>query len=216
MLNLLRKEWMVTRWVHIAGAVIGLMLVPVGPIIPQSMPFLAVFCQLIYTHLVFSVNRQAAVSRPDNLLFNSLPVTRDQVVGGKYLFALLCAAMYPLYLCLLLALLSLMGVSPFMPLFALWLLLAASGVLYHLLLMPVSFVDARYGAAASMLIYMALIIVPQRIGKEVSGEQITAFFGRIGRALGGWAAPMLLLATLAVVGLISLTISRRVYRRAEF
>ena len=85
MLNLLRKEWIVTRWVHILGAVLGLSLIPMGLMMAKSAPFVAVFSQLIYSHMLFSTNRQTANSRPDNVL-NSLPSTRRQIVDGKYLF----------------------------------------------------------------------------------------------------------------------------------
>ena len=57
MLNLLRKDWSVTRWVHLLGAVLGLSLIPMGLLMAKPVPFVAVFSQLIYSHMLFSTNR---------------------------------------------------------------------------------------------------------------------------------------------------------------
>ncbi len=213
MFNLLRKEWIVTRWVHMLGAVLGLSLIPMGLLMAKSVPFVAVFSQLIYSHMLFSTNRQAANSRPDNVLLNSLPLTRRQIVDGKYLFVLLSAVLYATYLCLLMAV---VGVASIMPLAPMWAMLSTLGMVYHLLLMPLSYINPRYGVLASSLIYLAILFVPQRFGKQINGEQILAFLKRVVDALGGWAVPVLLGAGLLVVGLASLTISRRVYARTEF
>ena len=79
-----------------------------------------------------------------------------------------------------------------------------------------SYINPRYGVLASSLIYLAILFVPQRFGKQINGEQILAFLKRVVNALGGWAVPVLLGAGLLAIGLLSLTISRRVYARAEF
>ena len=83
MKHLLRKEWSVTRWVHLAGLAIGLSVIPVGMVEPQSTLFMILFSLVMYIHLVFNQSRLAAASRPDNLLLNSLPVTRLQIVAAK-------------------------------------------------------------------------------------------------------------------------------------
>lgn len=213
MLNLLRKDWSVTRWVHLLGAVLGLSLIPMGLLMAKPVPFVAVFSQLIYSHMLFSTNRQAANSRPDNVLLNSLPLTRRQMVDGKYLFVLLSAVLYATYLCLLMAV---VGVASVIPLAPMWAMLSTLGMVYHLLLMPLSYINPRYGVMASTLIYLAILFVPQRFGKQINREQMLAFLKRVVDALGGWVVPLLLGVGLLAIGLIYLTISRRVYARAEF
>ena len=147
------------------------------------------------------------------MLLNSLPLTRRQIVDGKYLFVLLSAVLYATYLCLLMAV---VGVASFMPIMPMWAMLATLGMVYHLLLMPLSYINPRYGVLASSIIYLAILFVPQRFGKQINGEQMLAFLKRAVDALGGWAVPVVLGAGLLAIGLISLTVSRRVYARAEF
>ncbi len=216
MLQLIKKDWMITRWVHWIGAAFGLALIPVALTMPQAIPFAAMFCQIVYAYLIFSNSHQTAFSAANNMLLNSLPVTRKQIVDARYLFALLSAVLYAAYLYLVALVMSAFGVPLLIPPLAMWLLLSAAGVIYQLMLMPVAHANSRYAVAASMLIYFAIIILPQRIGKGITGEQIAVFFTRMGKALGGWAVPALILAGVLVLGILSLSISRRIYRRAEF
>lgn len=216
MKNLLRKDWLVSRWVHIAALVFGLVLVPIGLRMPHALAFVALFCQIIYTHLMFSINQQTVVSKADNLLLNALPVTRTQSVDSKYLFSIACAIGYASYLCIVLLGLAAFGVLMPMPIIPLWIMMSTLGVVYHVLLMPLAYLNSRYAAFASMLVYLAVIILPQRIGKGASGEKITGFFTQVGRLLGGWAIPALLFVGLFALAAVSLTISRNLYRRAEF
>lgn len=213
---LIRKDWLVTRWVHLMALAFGLMAVVLGWSMPQSFPLIASFCQIIYTHLVFSTNQQAAVSKADNLLLNSLPLTRDRIVAGKYLFSVLCAVLYSVYLSLLAMLPAILGIGTMMPPQVIFLMLISMGVLYHILLMPIAYFNSRYAAFASMIVYLAILILPQRIGKGISGEQVSAFLSNLSGALGGWAVPAMVLAGVLALGYLSYAVSCRLYRRAEF
>lgn len=220
MSRLIRKEFLTTAWVHLAAVAMGLGLIPVCLMEPHNAVFMALFTYLMYSHLVHNQSRYAAANRPDNLLLNSLPVTRGQVVGAKYLYVLLCAVGYAAFLSLILLVLSAFGVLIPLGIFHLWLLLAAMGVLYHLLLMPLSYVDARYGTWVNMAILLAILLLPQAMGQRGKGGQaiaaLLARLARLGQMLGGWAGPILLVLAVAALGWLSLRVSQGVYRRAEF
>lgn len=216
MYQLLRKEWTLTRWVQAVAAAFGLILIPVGLMEPRGIPPAILFFEIAYSHLLFSMNRHAAVSRPDNMLLISLPTTRKQIIDGKYVYVLLSAILYPAYLCLILLALKVFGADIAMPILSMWLMSAAVGVMYQLILMPVSFVNPKYAALVSSAIYFMIIIIPSRIDSGVSGAKIADFLNRIAGFLGGWAGPLLLIACLALVGYLSLYISRSFYQRAEF
>ncbi len=216
MLNLLRKEWMVSRWVHIIALLVGLGLVFVAKAEPQAALFMALFTNLMYTHLISNMTRTSAMSRPNNMLLNSLPVTRTQIVVAKYLYVVLCAILFALYVSLLMLAATALGVPLGLPLWMLWLMLAAMGMLYHMLLMPLSYLDAKYGAWASMAIYLAILILPSRLGKGKAGEVLASFFTRIMPLLGNWGILIALVLGIALLVGASMLISMRIYRRAEF
>lgn len=216
MKHLLRKEWSVTRWVHLAGLAIGLSVIPVGMIEPQSTLFMILFSLVMYIHLVFNQSRLAAASRPDNLLLNSLPVTRLQLVAAKYLYVLSSALLYAAYLCLILQVLHWLGTALPLPLDSVFLLMAFLGVLYHLLLMPISYLDARYGTWASMAIYLGILYLPQRLGKGQTIPALTRLLVGWSQQLGNWALLGLLAAGLLAMGALSFLLSNRLYQRAEF
>lgn len=109
-----------------------------------------------------------------------------------------------------------LGVPLGLPLWMLWLMLAAMGMLYHMLLMPLSYLDAKYGAWASMAIYLAILILPSRLGKGKAGEALTAFFARIASLLGNGGILAALVLGIALLVGASMLISMRIYRRAEF
>lgn len=216
MLHLLRKEWAVTRWAQILSLALGLLLVPLGLAEPDALPFVILFYQIAYSHILFNMYRQTKVSRPDNLLLLSLPTTRGRIMNAKYLFVLICAVLYPAYLCGIVTLLGLFGLGLSTSPWVIWPASALIGVAYHLILMPLSFLDARYGTFASMVVYCALILLPSRIGSGVSGAQLASFLARVRDSMGGWVAPALLAAGLLALGALSFFISRRLYLRAEF
>ncbi len=216
MLNLLRKEWMVSRWVHIIALFVCLGMVFIAKAEPKSALFVALFANLMYTYLISNMIRTSAVSRQDNLLLNSLPVTRTQIVAAKYLFAVLCAVLFALYTSLLLVLAAAWGVPLSMPVWLLWLLPTVLCLLYHALLMPLSYLDAKYGTWASMAIYLAILILPSRLGKGKTGEALTAFFARIASLLGNEGILAALVLGIALLVGTSMLISMRIYRRAEF
>ncbi len=216
MLNLLRKEWMVSRWVHIIALLVGLGLVFVAKAEPQAALFMALFTNLMYTHLISNMTRTSAMSRPNNMLLNSLPVTRTQIIAAKYLFAVLCVVLFALYISLLLVLAAAWGVPLGMPVWLLWLLPTILGLLYLALLIPLSYLDAKYGAWASMAIYLAILILPRRLGKGKTGEALTAFFARIASLLGNGGILAALVLGIALLVGASMLISMRIYRRAEF
>jgi hypothetical protein len=216
MLNLLRKEWMVSRWVHIIALFVCLGLVFVAKAEPQAALFMTLFTNLMYTHLISNMTRTSAMSRPNNMLLNSLPVTRTQIVVAKYLYVVLCAILFALYVSLLMLAATALGVPLGLPLWMLWLMLAAMGMLYHMLLMPLSYLDAKYGAWASMAIYLAILILPARLGKSKAGEVLASFFTRIMPLLGNWGILAALVLGIALLVGASMLISMRIYRRAEF
>ena len=216
MLNLLRKEWMVSRRVHIVALFVCLGMVFIAKAEPKSALFVALFANLMYTYLISNMIRTSAVSRQDNLLLNSLPVTRTQIVAAKYLFAVMCVVLFALYTSLLLVLAAAWGVPLDMPVWLLWLLPTVLCLLYHALLMPLSYLDAKYGAWASMAIYLAILILPSRLGKGKAGEVLASFFTRIMPLLGGWGAIAALVLGIALLVGASMLISMRIYRRAEF
>ncbi|MGI6671328.1 MAG: ABC-2 transporter permease [Christensenellales bacterium] len=216
MLNLLRKEWLVSRWVHIIALLVGLGIVFIAKAEPKSALFAALFANLMYTHMVFNMTRALAVSRPSNMLLNSLPVTRTQIIAAKYLFAVMCVVLFALYTSLLLVLAAAWGVPLGMPVWLLWLLPTILGLLYLALLMPLSYLDAKYGAWASMAIYLAILILPRRLGKGKTGEALTAFFARIASLLGNGGILAALVLGIALLVGASMLISMRIYRRAEF
>jgi len=216
MLNLLRKEWMVSRRVHIVALFVCLGMVFIAKAEPKSALFVALFANLMYTYLISNMIRTSAVSRQDNLLLNSLPVTRTQIIAAKYLFAVMCVVLFALYTSLLLVLAAAWGVPLGMPVWLLWLLPTVLCLLYHALLMPLSYLDAKYGTWASMAIYLAILILPSRLGQGKAGEALTAFFARIASLLGnGGILAALVLGIALLVGASMLT-SMRIYRRAEF
>lgn len=216
MLQLMKKEILTTAWVHLVALAMGVGLAAVCLFEPDNAVFMAMFTYIMYTHLVFNQCRFAAVNRPDNLLLNSLPVTRRQVVLAKYAYVFLSAVLYAAYLSLLLAALSLFGVRLTMPAHILWVMMAATGVLYHILLMPLSYMSPRYGTWVSMSIYLAILILPQRLGKGNAGPAIAAFLARVGALLNAWTGPALLLVVVIALAAMSIRISQNIYRRAEF
>ncbi|MDI9520372.1 MAG: ABC-2 transporter permease [Bacillota bacterium] len=216
MFNLVRKELLTTRWVQLAGLVIGLALIPLYLTKPDSILTMILLSYLMYMHLVFNQSRYAAASRVDNLLLNSLPLTRRQVVTGKYCYVWLSAMVFSTYLCLIALFLTTIGLRLPLSILILCLLMALVGILYHALLMPLSYLDARYGTWASMLIYMAIILLPQTLGKGNFSPALNRFFTQLTTLIHGWNLPVFLIATLAVLGYTSIRISWRVYENAEF
>lgn len=216
--RLIRKEFITTRWVHLVALAMALGLTAVAYLEQSNAVFMMVFTYLIYTHLLFNQCRFAAANRADNGLLNSLPLSRSQVVAGKYGFVLCCSLGYALLLSLLMGLLSLLGVALQIPPFSLFLLLSMMGVLYNALLMPLSYIDARYGTWASMLIYLAILILPQQLsrGQGKAGAVLSDWLARLAASLG--SAGIITLLVLALLSLLALSydISRRVYRKAEF
>ncbi len=216
MLQLLRKEWLVTRRIHLIAMLVCLALGVVAVIEPDSALFMALFTNLMYTHLVFNMARSSANSRPDNMLLNSLPLTRGNIVAAKYAYVMLCAVLFALFESLILYLASLFGAPLGIPVWTLWLILAVSGIVYHALLMPLSYLDAKYGQWASMLIYVAILFLPSRLGKGKAGEFFAAFFSRMAGVMTGWAGVPLMFLGLALLVAISRSVSLAIYRRAEF
>lgn len=218
LLRLIRKEFITTRWVHLIALVIGLGLSVVAYLEPGNVVFMMVFTYLIYTHLLFNQCRFAAANKADNLLLNSLPLSRSQVIAGKYGFVLVCSLGFALYISLLMMVLSRMGVPLLIPTGSLFLLLALLGGLYHSLLMPLSYIDARYGSMASMLIYFAIIFLPQLVSKGTMKRSaaMADMLSRLAASLGQTGIILLLVLALLVLLGLSYTISARVYRKAEF
>lgn len=214
--KLLRIEWRVTRWAQAAALACGLGVAAVLVLERGSGALMMLFVNMVYGNLIYTQCRLALTRRPDNLLLNSLPVTRARIVLGKYAYVLLCAAAYPAYLCLLCTLVSHLGVTQEIPVFTLWLTMAAMGVLYQLLLLPLSYLDARYGTWASTLLYFAVMLLPARLGKGNAAPAVQAWLARLTAHVNAWSAPLLVAALLAALGALSFAISRRLYRRAEF
>jgi len=92
-------------------------------------------------------------------------------------------------------------------------MLALLGLVYHLLLIPLSYVNARYGNWASIAVYFVILLLPLRLG---NGDLILRALVSFSVKLGTWALPMALLAGLCLLGLLSYRISRGLYLRAEF
>ena len=214
MLSLIRMEFLVSRWLHTVALLAGLGLISVAVLEPENSLFIAFFTCLIYAHqMVFGYNRVAPVGSPDHLLVNSLPVTRGQVVAARYLCLMICSTALAAYLTLVLLVTS-WFVSP-LPLGApgLFMMLALLGLVYHLLLIPLSYVNARYGNWASIAVYFVILLLPLRLG---NGDLILRALVSFSVKLGTWALPMALLAGLCLLGLLSYRISRGLYLRAEF
>ena len=216
MLKLLRKEALVTRWVHLAGLVVGLGMVPVLLEEPDAGIFFTLFAQLMYTHLVFTQCRLSAANRPDNLLLNSLPVTRRDIVYAKYLYLLISAVVSAAYFCAVVCAASLLGVPVLVPLPLLFALLALLGMLYHLVLLPLSYLDARYGSWASMVVYLSILLLPRVLGKNAAGAGVVAAFAQAAQWLGRGGIQVLLVALVLGLAALSAAISQAIYARAEF
>lgn len=216
MLRIIRKEFITTRWLHLITVALGLGLSVVSYLEPDKAVLMTLFTYVMYIHLLFNQCRLAVANRADNQLLNSLPLTRGQVVAGKYAYLLTCSLGFALYAVLIHVALSLLGLPMSMPPQLLLALMLGLGLLYHSLLMPLSYLDARYGTWASMAIYLAIILLPQQLGKSRGGAVLAASLTRLIAAMSGGLA--LGLAVLGLMAMLTLSffISRGIYRRAEF
>lgn len=214
MLSLIRMEFLVSRWLHTVALLAGLGLVPVAVLEPENSLFIALFTCLIYAHqMVFGYNRVSPVGSPDHLLVNMLPVTRGQVVAARYLCAMMCSTVLAGYLTLVLLVTSRFASPPPLGGPGLFVILALLGLVYHLLLIPLSYMNARYGNWASIAVYFLILLLPLRLG---NGALIIQALVSFSAKLGTWALPMALLAGLCLLGWLSYRISRGLYRKAEF
>ncbi len=216
MIHLTKKEFIATVWYHLGALAFGLALIPVCLVEPESALMLIVFTYLMYSHLIFNKSRYTAASRADNLLLNSLPLTRRQIIVGKYAYVLLCAVMYAAFLCLVAALLKAFGLVLMISFPALWLMLTSFGIIYHSVLMPLSYLDTRYGAWAGMLVYFAILFLPRAIGQGNTAPALAALMAKFGGFLNSWLAPLAFVLILTAVGWLSIHISQRIYRKMDF
>lgn len=219
MRHLLKKDWLLTWGVHLGALVLGLSVIPICLNKPIGGPILATFFQIMYMHLLITLARPGLGGGAENLLLGTLPIKRSTIVSAKYLFYLGCALLFPLYMCLLMWLLSAFGVAlPFSP-WALYPMIAVVGILYGALMMPVAFVKPKWSGLLSTVIYLAAIILPQKIsnwlnyGEGNEGFQATVL-GLIS-ILKGWTLPVMAASGLLLFG-ISAFISQRFYKRAQF
>ena len=219
MKHLIKKDWLLTRYVHLAFLVLGLSVIPICLNKPVGGPIIAVFLQIIYMHLLVTLARPGIGGGAENLLLGTLPIKRRSVVNAKYLFYLCCALGFSLYMCLLMWRLRVYGLAlPFSP-WALFPMIAAIGILYNTLIMPLAFVSPKWSGILSAVVYIAIIILPQKIsawlGYGEGNEGFQAMVMQLIGALKGWTLPVLEASGFLLFDL-SLLISQRVYERAEF
>ncbi len=218
MKTLIVKDFVLTRWVHGAALALGLIMIPLSLEKPEGSLFAALFLMLIYNHLLQNLARPGQRSGAENLLQSSLPLRRRDVVSARYLFSLLCTLAYPLYLILVSWLISLFGTPLPMPLHSMYLVLVLSGLCYNALMLCLSFVSPRWSNVLGVIIYMALIILPQKLPQWLGHQGNNAFrelWHNFLIRLQGWTLPFLCGLALCLFGL-SVIISQQVYQRADF
>ncbi len=218
MIPLIRKDFLLTGWVHGAALFFGLGMIPVGIEKPGADLFMALFLQLMYIHLLHSFTRPGLRNGAENLLLGTLPVRRQTIVHAKYAFYLGCVAVYSLYLSLITCLTGLFGaLFPwpwsfwFMPALPLML-----GILYGALMIPADYISPKWSGVLGMAFYLSIIILPQKLPRWLGTElDVKAALAAMANALKGAFLPALFAACLGLL-LLSMITSRHFYNKSQF
>lgn len=218
MIPLIKKDFYLGRALYWVSGILGIAMVPLFIAWPEIGLFTSLFYQFILAHMMFNLARQGRTTPREDQLLISLPIGRDRIVSAKYAYCAIWAMGHPLYLTLMLALCRLLGLAVPASLVNMWVLLSAMALIYLTLMMPLSYFNQRYAAALSLLLYLAVLFLPQKLiqwfgsaadGRNLSERLFTALAG-----LGPWLMPLLLLAVLAVY-LASMKLSQYFYRRQD-
>lgn len=219
MIHLIKKDLLLNRWLMLIGLAFGLILLPTSLFGTGDTFFFVTFINTVFIYLIFTMNRQAVLLSRENRLLLTLPLTRAKIVVAKYLFFFLCALCYPVYLSLIISFFPLFGAELIVPVMLQWSMLAMFGLLYYAMMLPLSFLNPRYSAWAGMLVYLGILILPQKLPALLGmGEDPGAFVRMLSQLvlrLQGWTLPVLALVVLAFYAL-SGRVSLWLYRKASF
>lgn len=217
MISLVKKDIVVNRSFTIIAFVMGLILVPIGVKKPEFMICAAIFIQLILTHLIYNMNQQSSGQKKENMLLNSLPLNRNKIVAGKYLYNGLIIVVNAVFLTLITWILYLFGFSGEISLLFQMILLITIGLIYFIVSLPISFASPKLGILFSFLIYLAILNLPSRLSKHMDAakEILSGFIVNIVSATGAWIIALISVLILALMIFISLRISQVMYRRKE-
>ena len=213
---LICKDCLLTRWVHGLALAFGLLILPIGLDKPEAFLFFTLFMQLMYIRLMYNLTRPGLCAGKENLLLGSLPLRRGNVVTAKYAFYFGCVLLYPLYQCILIWVTTLFGVALPFPLWIHFLMPAILGVLYCAIMLPAAYISPKWSGVLSMLIYLAIIILPQRLPQWLGIEtDVKTALASMASALRSWSLPVLFVICLGLM-CISMQTSRHFYKKTEF
>ena len=178
------------------------------------MYILAIF-MITYFSIMYS-NGYDQKNKSD-IILNSLPINKKDVIRGKYLLLLVYTIAYSLSVLIITNIFILVGIGKGGQLPSIWDLIVAMNLLllFYSIYYPVYFKSENGLATFNQLVYMLIILTPAilgRFGKTLDGTKIlNILVGMDIRKIS-----IILLMFSIIIYYISLQISKKIYMNKEF
>ncbi|NLI89106.1 MAG: ABC-2 transporter permease [Epulopiscium sp.] len=184
------------------------------PFIPNIIVYTFSIFMAIYFSITISTSHEE--KNKGETLLNSMPISREDIVKGKYILPLVYLLIYFIIIYILTNFLSLMGIGKNAGVVSTGELIASMNLifLFYSIYLPAYFKSENGMAGFNQFFYMVIIILPSissRFSKYLSENK---FIGRLSK-LASVGNNLILLIIIVTIYIISLQISKQIYINKE-